>query len=80
MPGCRAMVAESDREQFKQGICSGVVRGVAFMDLDMCAPGEVTQGQVLRVVVRYIDERPARQLENFVKLAAEALRAAWPCR
>jgi Rap1a immunity proteins len=35
--------------------------------------------QGVQIVVKYIDARPARLQENFNKLAAEALRQAWPC-
>jgi hypothetical protein len=31
------------------------------------------------IVVRYIDDRPARQQEDFRELALEALKNAWPC-
>lgn len=80
MPGCRASVSETGETWYRQGVCAGVVRAISAMDVDMCVPGAVTQGQKLRVLVHYIDARPERQHENFVKLAVEALRAAWPCR
>jgi hypothetical protein len=38
-----------------------------------------TNMQGVRIVLQYIDARPARLNENFNKLAAEALRQAWPC-
>jgi len=34
----------------------------------------------VRVVVRYIEQRPGRMHENFLRLANEALTEAWPCR
>jgi hypothetical protein len=42
-------------------------------------PDRVTVGQEVRVVVAYIEARPARMHENFVGLAYEAVRPAWPC-
>jgi hypothetical protein len=33
-----------------------------------------------RVVVAYIEQRPARMHEKFGLLAVEALQKAWPCR
>ncbi len=82
MPGCRASIAESRSRpaDYAQGVCMGMVRGIFFMHPDVCAPLEVTNGQILRVVVRYIDMRPERQHESFAKIVAEALGAAWPCR
>ena len=43
-------------------------------------PHEATLGQVVRVVVAYIDARPARMHAEFGALALEALRDAWPCK
>ena len=57
----------------------GIVRGVSFMEFRACPPRGVTLGQKIRVAVRYIDERPARQHEAFETLVSEALRAAWRC-
>jgi Rap1a immunity proteins len=82
MPGCRTYVSDTgwNENGFKAGICTGIVRGISYMDGGgMCTPEAVTQDQRVRVVAHYIDARPARQHESFTKLAVEALRAAWPC-
>jgi Rap1a immunity proteins len=50
------------------------------MDDSECRPAGVTIAQEVRVVVVYIDARPARMHEPFKMLVVEALRAAWPCR
>jgi Rap1a immunity proteins len=39
-----------------------------------------TTNQTVRVVVKYIDDRLARQNENFTDLTLKALQAAWPCQ
>jgi hypothetical protein len=39
-----------------------------------------TIDQFVKVVVAYIEARPARMHEQFEGLTIEALRAAWPCR
>jgi Rap1a immunity proteins len=79
---------------FERGICSGTLRGIIFMGtglrrpvsddvrLTFCIdhPDNGTPEQALRIVVSYIEARPARMHEPFVALALEALRAAWPCR
>jgi hypothetical protein len=44
------------------------------------APAGVLGGQAVKVVVAYIDARPARMHERFDRLALEAFRAAWPCK
>jgi hypothetical protein len=76
MPDCRAFLGPA----LQQGRCSGIVEGLVFADKGLCAPKASTTGQAVRIVVQYIDERPARQQENFIALALEALRADWPCR
>ncbi len=62
-----------------KGICLGMVTAIFDTHHQVCPPAGATVGQAIRVVVRYIDDRPARQHENFPKLTIEALRAAWPC-
>jgi hypothetical protein len=84
MAGCR-LYLQSDTPvpngtAFDIGRCSGVVEGIIYAASDICLPKGVTHGQSVRVVVKYIDERPARQNESFKTLANEALSAAWPCK
>jgi len=43
-------------------------------------PRAATNGQIIRVIVAYIEARPSRLHESFSVLAIEALRDAWPCR
>jgi hypothetical protein len=59
--------------------CAGEVEGLAFAS---CArvPPDVTASQAVRVVVRYIEQRPQRMHESFLKLAPAALINARPCR
>ena len=47
---------------------------------DMCVPSNVTQGQILQVILRYVEARPQRMYEEYGPLAIEALRDAWPCK
>ncbi len=52
-----------------------------FRRLKMCInEPNTTVGQEVRVVVAYIDARPARMHEPFIALALEALQKAWPCK
>ena len=86
LPGCRELVQNpgvGDRIFF-QGLCMGVVGSVAVFgkqgQIGVCVPPGVQPQQSVRVVVAYIDSRPARMHEDFYNLAVEALREAWPCR
>jgi hypothetical protein len=53
-----------------------------LLRIGMCinTPNGVTVAQAARVVVAYIEARPARMHEPFEFLALEALRTAWPCK
>jgi hypothetical protein len=66
-------------DPFGQGYCVGLLEGLDYEGVQ-CRPREVTLGQIVRVVVQYIDSRPARMHEDFRVLAIEAMKAAWPCK
>jgi hypothetical protein len=78
MPACREFIREGTIATYESGICYGLVSSILYLDDETCHP-KITIGQGVRVVVKYIDERPARHHEDFRALALEALRAAWPC-
>ena len=82
MPGCREVVAENYTIQnaANPAFCMGLLVGLASGDPMICIPKEVTYRQAVRVVVQYIDQRPARMHEDFLSLAAEILSATWPCK
>ena len=87
MPACREFVSDSggakQQYPFDRGWCGGFIAGIVFADVVnrmICIPNGATYGQYVRVVVQYIDQRPARMHETFGKLATEALRSAWPCK
>jgi hypothetical protein len=83
MPGCRPAV-NSDLTIFtvmNVGFCNGVIDTLMVLGplLNFCPPADATTGQGTRVVVQYIDSKPARLNEDFDALAVEAMRKAWPC-
>jgi hypothetical protein len=83
MVGCRAFVNNADHTYYLQGSCAGRVATIHYFGasrLGVCMPDGVNVGQAVRVVVAYIDARPARMHERFELLAAEALHQAWSCR
>lgn len=77
--GCRNYISNSKDDLFLQGYCAGSVQALVEFAAGACAPKGATNMQGVQIVVKYIDARPARLQENFNKLAAEALRQAWPC-
>jgi len=80
VPGCRAFIAKGFTELQKQGFCGGTIDALVWSNLGVCAPEGVSLVEGVKVVVKYIDDRPQRQNENFKALALEALQTAWPCK
>ena len=82
MPSCRDLMNASGRNGVGQAECLGIVRAMHYFAryyFGACSPERATVGQTLRVIVRYIDERPERLSERFEDLALEAILEAWPC-
>jgi hypothetical protein len=84
LPGCKGWLDREKKvpgpvEALKEGLCAGFIEGLTYIGT-FCVPSGVTSGQVVAVVVKYIEARPERMHEQFGKLAIEALRAAWPCK
>jgi hypothetical protein len=67
----------------------GIVKGIAFMATSvwgrsqrgMCAdiPPNATAGQMVLVVIKFIESRPDLMHLDFRFLALAALQEAWPC-
>jgi hypothetical protein len=83
-PGERALTERSSFP-FMEGVCTGSILSLALVGpslsntLRFCPPQQATKKQQIRVVVAYIEARPARLHEDYRTLALEALREAWPC-
>jgi hypothetical protein len=69
-------------EALNQGVCMGTVFTLMQLGpttLNICPPPSSTNYQGIRVVLKFIDDKPERLNEEFVGLAIDALRKAWPC-
>lgn len=74
---------------FSAGVCMGYVAG--FDDLSavysyfeddprtFCVPTEVSREQLIRVLVKYLQDNPARLHENRAILLNDAISDAFPC-
>jgi hypothetical protein len=90
MPGCRYIIKLGPGRSpvpltemqtvYDGGACMGFVAGIAMVDTSLCLPPELTTDQMLRVVVKYIDERPQSMHHPFAVLVQQALATAWPCK
>src|SRR5262249_24955716 len=86
MPACRNWITfAGDRQGIDEALCAGIISGLAYTvkflppDSSSCTPQGVTTGEMVRVVVAYIERRPERMHEDFRRLAVEAWHEAWPC-
>lgn len=80
MQGCRSALNEKAGDLYLQGFCYGVVETLVITRSDICAPNGTSPSQAVRIVVQYIDKRPAQSNDTFFGLAWQALRTAWPCQ
>jgi hypothetical protein len=88
MPACRDWIAgdRQGRDYVDEAMCAGIISGLAYTarflpaDTSSCRPQGVAIGQMVRVVVAYIERRPEQMHEDFVSLAIEAFHEAWPCK
>ena len=92
LPECKAYLNNTSGTAL-QGFCGGMVVGIALIAQPLFGPGQargtgrcmdipenVTNGQLIETVVRYIEARPQRWAEQFRVLAIQALFDGWPCK
>ena len=91
---CQQFIKASDREkgydQGLAGMCAGFVEGVlsttAFFseslenDAKLCIPKNATNGQLARVVVKYLNDNPSKLNQGKTGLVWLAMRDAYPCK
>jgi hypothetical protein len=66
-------------EAWRDGMCLGLIAGVAEASPLVCYANGVTNGQSLRVVVKFLQDHPEKLNERDTTLIREALAQAFPC-
>lgn len=84
LPGCQAFIATNFNSStpFRAGECLGVIRAITYnltSNSLICIPSTVTMGQIVRVIVRNLENNPAHLHEDFFLQVAYALGSIWPC-
>ncbi|VVP73515.1 Rap1a/Tai family immunity protein [Pseudomonas fluorescens] len=90
---CQQYIKYMDSENFNNyaaDTCSGFLQGVVSTvifyseilkkDEKFCLPNNVTNSQVVRVVVKYLKDNPKLLNEGRTGLAWYALKDAYPCK
>jgi Rap1a immunity proteins len=82
LPGCRGSLGRENTPTWTHVRCLAFIQGLlsGVGGKETCPPKEVTGGQAVAVIIKYIEARPERMHEQFGDLALEALTAAWPCK
>jgi hypothetical protein len=76
---------ENTDTALESGVCIGIVAALAAAarafppGFSTCVPQGVTYGQMIRVVVAYIERQPQQMHEDLRQLTILALHEAWPC-
>lgn len=77
-------ICSSDR-RVDEATCNGFIMGLEetqflaeFKPL-YCPPPRFTVEEQKKIIVKYLKEHPGRHNEPFARLAADAMRAAYPC-
>jgi hypothetical protein len=86
LPSCRHFVAsDANAGTFTGGFCAGVVTGIAFVVNSLpsgarsCFPQGVSNIQMVRSLVTFMEANPGRLQDDFRVLIIEAFRRTWPC-
>jgi hypothetical protein len=70
---------ENHFEAYRDGYCRGLISGVADASPRVCPNGQVTHGQQVRIVLKYLQDHPEElHLLNSV-LVEQALAKSFPC-
>ncbi|HHL2713068.1 TPA: Rap1a/Tai family immunity protein [Yersinia enterocolitica] len=66
----------------KDDLLSGYIRGIADMGKYdyFCPDAEVTAGQLINIVQKYINENPKESHKSGALLSTTALKNAFPCK
>jgi 2-methylcitrate dehydratase PrpD len=77
-------------EPFRQAFCLGYIMGVTDVDgMDgaafperrrTCVPEDVTNGQLLDILVKYLKNHPEERHYSAAVLAIKAITKAFPCK
>ena len=73
---------------FSSGYCIGTMSTVntlvnyinSGLSVEMCPPPEITNGQMARIVVKYLQQNPEVLHLEATSLTVSALRTAYPCK
>ena len=80
--GLEGWVSEDSEEIVRDAAAFGYVIGVhdALSGSVVCSGEDVTQGEVVKAVLRFMRDRPDTLDKSADVVVAEALKRVWPCK
>jgi hypothetical protein len=89
LPHCKnVLINNRGDDASQQSECVGVVMALRYAMVfvtdhygvhQACVPSSATNGQIIRVVVKYLEDHPKKLNSHFMHLMMEAIADAWPC-
>jgi Rap1a immunity proteins len=64
---------------FESGLCAGFIIGVSVSIDDVCRPDNATNGQVIKIARKYLDDHPEELNQSAQSLVHHSLIKAFPC-
>jgi hypothetical protein len=87
---CQGVDSDNAKVQsgFGAGYCIGTMSTVntlvnyinSGLSLEMCPPPEITNGQMAKIVIKYLQQNPEVLHLEATALTVSALRTAYPCK
>lgn len=79
--GLEGWVRDDSTETVRDAVAFGYVIGVhdALSGSVICSGDNVTQGQVVQVVLKYMRQNPEKLDQSADRVITAALKAVWPC-
>lgn len=80
--GLEGWVSDDSDETVRDAVAFGYVIGVhdAMSGALVCSGDDVTQGQVVEVVLKYLRSHPETLNNSADAVVVAALKGVWPCR
>ena len=78
----------ANEDIYMQGVCTGITDGVEYLaylatkgsNVAVCIPDNASHGQLLRVVLKFMRDRPDLLNERFAMIVLTAYASTWPCK
>jgi hypothetical protein len=64
---------------FQAGVCAGFIMGASTMVDGLCGTKNATNGQMIKIVRKYLDDHPEELNQSAPVLIEKSMKKAFPC-